>query len=98
MSSSKSPDSAGAFRDRYLSYDALTNQLRSWAEAYPDVVQLESIGTTPEGRNLWVLVVGADRDRVRPGVWVDGNMHAIELCGSSVALAIAEDAIAIHRG
>src|SRR6185436_13573949 len=33
----------------------------------------------------------------RPAVWVDGNMHATELCGSSVALAIAEDVIRIHR-
>jgi hypothetical protein len=90
-----------SFRDGYLSYDALTNQLRAWAEAHPEVVQLESIGTTPEGRNLWVLVIGNDRDPTRltrPAVWVDGNMHATELCGSSVALAIAEDAMAIHRG
>jgi hypothetical protein len=29
-------------------------------------------------------------------VWIDGNMHASELCGSSVALAIAEDVIALH--
>ncbi len=33
---------------------------------------------------------------MRPGVWVDGNMHASELCGSSAALAIAEDAIRLH--
>lgn len=33
---------------------------------------------------------------MRPALWVDGNMHAIELAGSSVALAIAEEAIALH--
>jgi hypothetical protein len=31
-------------------------------------------------------------------VWVDGNMHASEVCGSSVALAIAEDILAIQQG
>ena len=35
-------------------------------------------------------------DERRPAAWVDGNMHASELAGSSVALAIAEDAIRLH--
>ncbi|MEM9490551.1 MAG: M14 family metallopeptidase, partial [Myxococcota bacterium] len=35
---------------------------------------------------------------IRPGVWIDGNMHAVELTGSSVALAIAEDVLRLHLG
>jgi hypothetical protein len=31
-------------------------------------------------------------------VWIDGNLHASELCGSSAALAIAEDVIGLHLG
>jgi hypothetical protein len=88
----------GGFRSEYLSHDAITEQLSAWAIAFPELAHLESIGKTPEGRDLWVLTIGADRARVRPAVWVDGNMHATELCGSSVALAIAEDALAIHAG
>jgi hypothetical protein len=84
------------FRERYLDYDELTAQLRGWAEQYPDIVRLGSIGQTPEGRELWLLTLGPDPDRARPAVWVDGNMHATELCGSSVALAIAEDVIGLH--
>jgi hypothetical protein len=45
-----------------------------------------------------LLTIGANPDEIRPAVWVDGNMHASEFCGSSVALAIAEDLIAIHQG
>ena len=33
---------------------------------------------------------------IPPAVWVDGNMHAAELCGSSVSLAIAEDILRLH--
>ena len=84
------------FRTRYLDYDELTAQVRAWASAHPDIVRLESIGKTAEGRELWLLTIGPEPDRVRPGVWVDGNMHAVELCGSSAALAIAEDAIRLH--
>jgi hypothetical protein len=45
---------------------------------------------------LWLLTVGPQPDDKRPAVWVDGNMHAAELCGSSVALAIAEDMLRFH--
>ncbi|WP_394820982.1 M14 family metallopeptidase [Pendulispora albinea] len=84
------------FRQRYLDYETLTAQARAWAERFPDLVRLRSIGKSLEGRDLWLLTIGPDPDRVRPSVWVDGNMHAGELCGSSAALAIAEDVIRLH--
>ncbi len=86
------------FREAYLDYETLTEQLKKWADAYPELVRLDSIGKSGEGRELWVLTVGPDRDRVRPAVWIDGNMHASEVCGSSVALAIAEDVLRLHLG
>ena len=65
--------------------------------AYPDLVRLTSLATTPEGREVWLLTIGTEPDRIRPAVWVDGNMHAAELAGSSVALAIAEDVLRAAR-
>lgn len=84
------------FRARYLDYEELTRQLESWANAHPEVVRLVSIGKSGEGRELWQLIIGRDPDRIRPSVWIDGNMHASELAGSSAALGIAEDVIALH--
>lgn len=84
------------FRNRYLSFDELTAQLSAWAEAYPSFVRLRAIGQSREGRPLWMLTIGEQPERVRPTAWVDGNMHATELCGSSVALSIAEDLIRLH--
>lgn len=84
------------FRERYLTYDELTRQLRAWSEAFPHLVRLSSLGQTEEGRELWLLTIGPEPDRLRPAAWVDGNMHASELAGSSVALAIAEDALRAH--
>jgi hypothetical protein len=81
------------FRAGYLRYDALTEQVVAWAEAFPEVVRLSSLARSEEGRDVWLLTIGRDPDRVRPAAWVDGNMHASEVAGSSVALAIAEDAI-----
>jgi hypothetical protein len=85
-----------SFRSSYLDYAQLTRQLQAWASAYPAIARLSSIGTTPEGRSQWLLTIGPDPDRLRPAVWVDGNLHAIEVAGSSVALAIAEDMLQLH--
>jgi zinc carboxypeptidase len=85
-----------SFRKRYLDYAELTAQVQAWAKAHPRFVRLESIGKSAEGRDLWLLTIGTEPERTRPAIWIDGNMHASELCGSSVALAIAEDAIRAH--
>jgi hypothetical protein len=84
------------YRNRYLSYDELTHLLETWARAHPEYARLESLGRSEEGRELWLLTIGPRPDDIRPAVWVDGNMHAAELCGSSVALAIAEDMLRLH--
>jgi len=84
------------FASQYLSYERLTAQLQAWATAFPDLVRLRSLGRTRQGRDIWLLVVGTEPERTRPAVWVDGNMHAMEVSGSSVALAIAETAIRLH--
>ncbi|MBW8906278.1 MAG: peptidase M14 [Betaproteobacteria bacterium] len=87
-----------AFRSTYLRYEELTKLVHDWARAHPEFVRVKSIGKSLEGRDFWLLEIGREPDRRRAAAWIDGNMHASELCGSSVALAIAEDAIALHRG
>src|SRR3954463_15437622 len=84
------------FRHAYLDHERLTAQLQAWASTFPEVCRLRSLAKTPEGRDVWLVTIGRDPDRVRPAVWGDGNMHAAELAGSSVALAIAEDALRLH--
>ena len=86
------------FRERFLTHDEITAQLEQWSDAFPELVRTESIGTTPEGRSIWMLIVGKEPERARPAVWVDANMHAGEVSGSCVALAIAEALLALHTG
>lgn len=75
--------------DHYYAYDELTAYLEGVAQGHPEWARLESIGASPEGRQIWVLALtdlstGEFKDK--PAYWIDGNTHASELMGSSAAL------------
>ena len=75
--------------DTFYRYEDLTRILHAYAEAYPQLVRVSSIGKSHEGREIWVATVtqqatGADREK--PAVWVDGNIHATELSPSAACL------------
>ena len=75
--------------DRFYRYAELTEVLHAFAREFPELVGIESIGRSHEGRDLWVLTVtnrrtGAPEDK--PAFWVDGNIHATEVAASSANL------------
>jgi murein tripeptide amidase MpaA len=73
----------------YYKYDELTTFLQTLADAYPELVTLETIGQSYEGRDIIVAVVTNHETGPaleKPGYWIDGNTHAGEVTGSAVAL------------
>ena len=75
--------------DTYLRYDDLTRALHTLAAAHPQLLRIESIGKSFEGRDIWLATAtrfdtGADRDK--PALWIDGNIHATEVAGSMACL------------
>lgn len=78
--------------NRYYTNDGLYEISRKLAEAYPNLVKLESIGTSFEGRDIWLLTVTNHHNkphRHKPGFWIDGNIHGNEIQGSEIALYTA---------
>ena len=75
--------------DRYYRYADLTGLLEAFAQEYAEFVDLQSIGKSHEGRDIWLVTV---TDKLtgpaleKPAFWVDGNIHASELSASTAAL------------
>ncbi|MFP4065264.1 MAG: M14 family zinc carboxypeptidase, partial [Bacteroidales bacterium] len=78
--------------NRYYTNAGLEDISRRLVDAYPELVTLESIGQSYEGREMWVLTVTNHQNkphREKPGFWIDGNIHANEIQGSEIALYTA---------
>lgn len=78
--------------DHILHYDELTKLLQAWASERPGLLKVESIGKTAEGRAIWFLTLtntGTGTALAKPGMVVDGNMHATEWAGGVAALDFA---------
>jgi len=75
--------------DVYYNYNDLTRHLHALAEAHPDLLSIEGIGTSYEGRDIWCAVLtntGTGPASDKPAVYVDGNIHATEVSASSACL------------
>jgi hypothetical protein len=74
--------------NRYYTVAEIENHLRELAKAYPDLVKLESIGKSGEGRDLWVATVTGPNARhdAKPAMWIDGSIHANEIQASEIPL------------
>ena len=73
----------------YYTYDELVQFLHTLVELYPHLIQLESIGQSYEGREIWLATLTQQQSGPaleKPAYWIDGNTHAGEVTGSAVAL------------
>ncbi|HUU45544.1 MAG TPA: M14 family metallopeptidase [Acidobacteriota bacterium] len=71
---------------------AVEKALNDLRNAYPGLCQLQSIGQSEEGRDIWLMTItntktGKDTDK--PGVYVDGTIHGNEIQATEVCLYLA---------
>ena len=58
-------------------YDQMTQDLQAMEAGYPDLVTLDSLTDTPDGRSLWHLVIG-DPEKAGRHILVTASIHARE--------------------
>jgi murein tripeptide amidase MpaA len=73
----------------YYTYEVLTRLLHELVEAYPELAQIESLGRSLEGREIWLVTLTNRKTGAaveKSAYWIDGNTHAGEVTGSTVVL------------
>jgi hypothetical protein len=75
--------------NKYYDYEGHVEIAKKLAKAYPDLVKINVIGKTAQGRDLILLAItdyktGGNPDR-KPGMYIDGNIHSNEIQGSEFA-------------
>ncbi|HEY5824684.1 MAG TPA: M14 family metallopeptidase [Cyclobacteriaceae bacterium] len=78
--------------NRYYNHAGITDICKKLAAAHPDLVKLESMGKSFEGRDMWVLTI-TDFKKGKPGekpaFYLDGNIHSNEINGTEMGLYTA---------
>ena len=80
----------------YHSYATLTLDLDEWADDYPEIVILFSIGQTELGREIWMLQISDWSQEKKPDgtdkevAYIDGGHHGNEHLGTELAFLTAE--------
>ncbi len=80
----------------YHSYATLTLDLNEWADDYPEIVEMFSIGKTELGREIWMLQISDWSQETKPDgsekdvVYIDGGHHGNEHLGTELAFITAE--------
>ncbi|MGE3107385.1 MAG: M14 family metallopeptidase [Phycisphaerales bacterium] len=78
--------------NRYYTYAEMEQQVKAIAAAYPNIVRLENIGKSGQGRDLWVAIVNnpaTGPDTSKPAMWIDGNVHGNEIqAGEAVVYSL----------
>ncbi len=78
--------------NKYYTNQGVEDLCTRLAKAYPDLVSLEVIGKSYQGRNINLLIISDKKTMdpgLKPGYWIDGNIHSIELQGTEMALYTA---------
>lgn len=75
--------------DRFVKFPELTEILQGLAAEHPQLLDLSVLGTSYEGRQIWLCTItntATGPHDEKPAIWIDANIHATELTGSTAAL------------
>ena len=75
--------------DHLYPYAELTEALHSLRADHPDLIDLGSIGTSHEGRDIWIATItnlATGPHHEKPALFVEANIHATEITASTAAL------------
>ena len=79
--------------DRFPTAGELAALLHAWADELPQLIRVDSIGQSFEGREIWLATLtnaATGPELEKPGFLVEGGMHSVEWTGTTAALHLIE--------
>jgi murein tripeptide amidase MpaA len=78
---------------RFYRYDELMALLEALATEHPQLVSVQTIGSSHEGRAIPLVTItnrATGAPEHKPAYWIDGNIHSVELSASAACLYFIE--------
>ncbi len=75
--------------NRFYNYEEMTKIIHDLVDAYPELLTLESIGKSEQGRDMWLITLNnpkTGKDTEKPGMYIDGNVHGNEIQATETVL------------
>ncbi len=75
--------------DQWYDYAEMTDAMHSLANAYPELLSIQSLGKSVAGRDIWLITLnnpktGSDTDKT--AMFIDGNIHGNEIQAAETVL------------
>lgn len=77
--------------NRYFTNEELETTIKDFVAEYPKLIQVGELGKSYEGKPIWVLTVTNQEtgpDTEKPAVWIDANIHATEIAGTTTSMRL----------
>ena len=79
---------------KYYTYKELEYELKTLCDKYPDMMKLDTLAVTEEGRNVYVAEVTrnvhSSETEEKGGYYVQSSVHSSEPAGGTVSLCLLE--------
>nr|CAD2199211.1 unnamed protein product [Meloidogyne enterolobii] len=79
---------------KYKSFADIIHYLNALAVNYPNIVTVQPIGSTHEGRQIPLIKIGTNNNLIgKPAIWIDGGIHAREWVSPAVVLFMIDQLV-----
>jgi len=75
--------------NRFYNYEEMTKIIHDLVDAYPELLTLESIGKSEQGRDMWLITLNSSKTGKasdKPAMYIDGNVHGNEIQATETVL------------
>lgn len=81
-------------QESYSNYKALTERMQNLASQHDELTNLQSLGQSADGNDIWLLTIGEGNTSQKPAIAVIGGAKGSHILGSELSLQFAEKLLA----